>query len=434
MRHPDNTLRPKSGFRGSRRRDEKYSRPTPPGDHHRSAAPRPRIAYHAADCVALRLVEAGRHARLRGAAGEVLGAVITLLPARWSRIRDNQVRLQQLAELCPSHPHVRTIGRALRRLEHLEILRYVPARGRGATAVITIHERFLNGVDELERDESGSVVVPFSAPPTTLFPKGKLPQPGGREPAPNAVADCRPVEVPVDRDELQTVLDHLPALFTALPRNLRWLLRCAVRAKLGRGYQPADILRTLWAPAPAVVERPFKLAMWRLSQNMIGAGPRLRVVQRRWEVSQRFAVEQQHRTALAEDYRRVQDLTTAGQRAGLLAAMQDLFGPIEDPRVAVVTAVRRARRQHPDLPAAAAVSRWLETGDQRLTTRTAAGNGTLPIPVGGLPQLLTGTGGEESCIGCGNPGRLRPELPLPTVACDDCLELAAGGDDEGLAA
>jgi hypothetical protein len=383
--------------------------------------------------VTLRLAEAGRQAKLRGAVGEILDAVITLLPARWSRIRDNQIRLQQVAELCPSRPHLRTVGRGLRRLEQLQILGYEPARGRGATAVITINQRFLDGIDELERDESGSVVVPFSAPPTSLFPKGKIPLPASDEPAPNAVADCRPVEVPVDRDELQTVMDNLPALFAALPRNLRWLLRCAVRAKLGRGYRPEDILRTLWAPAPAGVERPFKLAMWRLSQNMIGAGPRLRVRQRKWERAQRIAAEQQRRTVLAEDYRRVQDLTTAGQRAGLLAAMQDLFGPIEDPRVAVVTAVRRARRQHPDLPAAAAVSRWLETGDQRLTARMAAGNGKSPMPVGGL-QLLTGAGCDDSCIGCGNPGRLRPELPLPTVACDDCLEQAARGDAESGAA
>lgn len=40
---------------------------------------RPRVDYHSADCVTLRMTEAGRQARVRGAVGEVLGAVIALL-------------------------------------------------------------------------------------------------------------------------------------------------------------------------------------------------------------------------------------------------------------------------------------------------------------------------------------------------------------------
>lgn len=385
-----------------------------------SSKPRRRVDYHSADCVTLRMAKAGREAGVRGAVGEVLDAVITMLPRQWSRIRDNRVRLHQLVNLCPSRPHQRTVGRALRRLEDLDFLHYQPACGRGATALIVVHERFLHGIEELERDESGSVVVPFSAPYTSLFPKGKVPQPAPHEAASDEVPDTRPVEVPVERAELQAVLDGLPPLFAELPRNLRWLLREELRKKLSRGHVPTEILRILEAPAPDGVNRPFKLAIWRLSQNMLGAGPRLRPLQRRWDQAQQVLDEQDRLAALAEDYHRVEEVTTAEEREELVVAMQELFGPAEDPRVAILTAVRRARRQYPGLPASAAVETWLNLGDQRLKPRPAA---AAPAVTADRLESISAIW-QQICAGCGNPGVARPELPLATVACDDCLTAA----------
>lgn len=435
------------------RRSHDSSRPKTPqlGAHFRDrncyaqrasarAEPRERIDYHSADCVTLRLAEAGRTAGLRGAVAEVLEAVITMLPRHWSKIRDTELRLRQLVELCPSRPHQRTVGRALRRLDDLDIISYVPARGRGATATITVHHRFLEGVEELERDESGSVLVPFSRPYTSLFPKGK-PQQRDLESAPESALGPRPVEVPVSRAALSGVLDHLPAMFSDLPRNLRWLLGRAVRDKLARGYRPEDIVDVLAAPTPADLQRPFKLAIWRLTQNMAGPGPNLRPLQRRWDQEQRAAQERTRLRGLAEDYRRIKSATTARQRDQLLAAGEELFGPAEDPRTVVVTAARRAGRQYPGVPTAAAIAAWLDNGDQRLTPRYAPPSPAEASLTGDLPmeglKWLTGDH-SGTCIGdgCSRPGLLRKDLPIPIVACGQCLERAAAGDedDQSLAA
>jgi len=389
---------------------------------------RPRVDFHSADCVEVRMTEAGRQAGIGGAVSEVLEAVITMLPRHWSKIRDNRIRLRQLVNLCPSRPHPRTVGRALRRLADLNFVHYQPACGRGATAQITVHERFLDGVEELERDETGSVLVPFSRPYTSLFPKGKVPQPAGQEPAPDELPDSRPVEVRVDRAELYKVLDELPPLFAELPRNLRWLLGREIRNKLARGHLPEEILRILDAPAPDGVHRPFKLAIWRLTQNMVGAGPRLRPLQRAWDQAQRREQDQTRMAGLAEDYRRIEGFTTSEQRDQLSAAMQALVGPAEDPRTAVLTAVRRARRQYPDIPAAAAVTQWLEDGDRRLTPRPAGGYPAKSAVSADWLLLITPSRSDRTCASCGNPGVVRPELPLPTVACDDCLAQATDPD------
>ena len=423
-RRSHDSSRPQTAPDGARFRDENCYAETASGRLADVVELRPRVNYHSADCVTLRMTEAGRQARVRGSVSEVLGAVIALLPRDWSRISDNRVRLSQLVNLCPSRPHQRTVGRALRRLADLDFLHYEPACGRGATALIQVHERFLHGISELERDESGAVVVPFSGPYTSLFPKGKVPQPAKQEPAADAVTECRPIEVAVDRNELRTILDQLPPLLADLPRNLRWLLGREVHAKLARGHLPEEILRILEAPAPAGVERPYKLAVWRLTQNMPGAGPRLRPLQRQWDQEQRAADEQARIATVAEDYRQVEEATTAEQRDQLVVAMGELFGRADDPRTAILTAVRRARRQYPGLPAAAAVDSWLAHGDRRLAPRTA------PVGVVDSPLGLEGLSsirelGVQLCVSCGGPGVVRPELPLPTVACDGCLSAAA---------
>lgn len=436
-RRSHDSSRPESGHHGARFRDQNCYAQRASARTDTRTEPRERIDYHSADCVTLRLAEAGRTAGLRGAVAEVLDAVITMLPRRWSRIRDNRIRLRQLVRLCPSNPHQRTVGRALRRLEALDLIRYSPACGRGATATITVHQRFLEGIEELERDESGSVVVPFSRPRTSLFPKGKVPQPSPHVPTPDDVPGPRPVEVPVDRAELRAVLENLPPVFSELPRNLRWLLGSEVRNKLARGHRPKEIMRILAAPAPCGVQRPFKLAIWRLTQNMVGAGPNLRPLQREWEQAQRADSERTRLADLAEDYRKIESVTTAEQRDQLVAAIQGLFGPSEDPRIAVLTAVRRSCRQYPGMPTTAAVAAWLDNGDQRLNPRVTGGDtaGTA-VSVEGLQSITAGPD-HLACVSCGSPGVLRPELPLPTVACDECLDRAAeddGGDQSWAAA
>lgn len=392
----------------------------------------------------LRMAKAGREAGVRGAVSEVLDAVIALLPGGWSKIRDNRIRLRQLVALCPSRPHQRTVGRALRRLADLDFLRYTPACGRGTNAEIVVHERFLDGVAELERDEAGSVIVPFSAPIPLFSQREKYLDPADKEPATQAVQGSRPVEVPVDRDELRAVLASLPPLFSELPRNLRWLLGREIKHKLARGHLPEEILRILEAPAPAGVERPYKLAVWRLTQNMSGSGPRLRPLQREWDQAQRREEEQARIAGLAESYSRIESFTTAEQRDQLVAAEQARVDQLMaakqvcerravDPRSAVLSAVRRACRQHPGIPAAAAVARWLEDADRRLTLGSAGEHTDQTATSADSLSLSTAGAGDHSCANCGGPGVVRPELPLRTVACDDCFAQASVDPDEGIA-
>lgn len=419
VRRSHDSSRPQTALDGARFRDQNCSAETASGRKSAAAGVRPRVDFHSADCVALRVAEGGRQAGLRGAVAEVLEAVITLLPREWSRIRDNRIRLQQLVNLCPSRPHQRTVGRSLRRLENLDLIRYEPACGRGNTALVVIAERFLHGIEELERDESGAVVVPFSRPYTTLFPRGKVPQPAEQEPAADAVAESRPVEVRVDQRELRAVLDQLPPLLADLPRNLRWLLGKEVRNKLARGHRPEEILRILEAPAPAGVERPYKLAIWRLAQNMVGAGPRLRPLQRSWDAAESDRQRREHQVAAAGDFERVAAVTTSEQRDRMLTWSTEMFGATSDARAAILTAARRARLQYPSLGVARAVAAWLENGDQHLQP---------PAPAS-RPSAVWATAGS-ACVSCGNPGSVRPELPLPTPVCDPCLDAASSCADD----
>lgn len=430
-RRPHDSSRPQTAPCGARSRDEKLYAETASAPRADGIELRSRVNFHSADCVSLRLEQAGCAAGLKGAVGEVLQAVITMLPRQWSKVRDTRIRLRQLVNLCPSRPHPRTVGRALRRLEGLEIIHYTPAQGRGTSATIVVHERFLDGVEELARNESGAALVPFSGPDTSSFPRGKDLNRACVEPAPDEMPECRPVEVAVDRSELQELLGRLPPLYSDLPRNLRFLLRQAIRAKLALGHRPEQILQILQAPTPPAVQRPFRLAMWRLHQNVVGPGPLLRPLQRRWDREQRVREDQARIAELAEDYRRVEAVTTADQRDQLIAAIQELFGPAEDPRTAVLTAVRRARRQYPGIPGAAAVTAWLDHGDHRLTPRrertldvntaTCAGEGR---------RVFTSIAGTDCCAGCGGSGVLRAELPIPTVACNACLAAASVETEE----
>src|SRR6202020_2985956 len=95
----------------------------------------------------------------------------------------------------------------------------------------------------------------------------------------NDVPDPRPTEVNVSTSELRAVLSALPAPMTALPKNLRWTLGREIRQRLQAGWRPDQIIEVLSAPMPVDVQRPWRLALWRLRHNVVGAGPRLRPLQ-----------------------------------------------------------------------------------------------------------------------------------------------------------
>ncbi len=389
----------------------------------RGAAPkpvlRPRISHHDADRLTLRLREAGRAAGLAGIAGEVLDAVEELL-AGWKRLRDDRVQLRQIVDLCPSHPHPRTVARSLARMDRLEIVHYTPARGRGATATIAVHERLTDGIHELERDADGAVIVPFSRPHTSSSPKENPPTPHASGPHPRQPHRSRPTEVEVDPRDVRRVVDDLPAVLATLPTTCRPKLGAAIRHQLARGYYPEQILQVLHAPLPEHVDRPLRLALWRLAINQPGSGPRLLPLQRQWD---RFENDRQRReqdTAAAADYQRVTAITTAVQRQAMMTAISRLFGPTTDPKAAVITACRRARRQFPHLHPAAAITAWLAHGDT--TQPIAAGTAAAGTDRGWEPPT---TNRAEVCISCAQIGKVRHELPLQSVVCDDCWHQAA---------
>ena len=109
-----------------------------------------------------------------------------------------------------------------------------------------------------------------------------------------------PIAVEVSPEELRTVLRHLPQPLARLPKHLRWMLGREIRQRLERGWRPDQILDVLAAPMPADVERPWRLALWRLRHNVVGAGPRLRPLQQAWDAqasaASRAMAEDTHRT------------------------------------------------------------------------------------------------------------------------------------------
>ena len=372
---------------------------------------RPRVSHADAALVSRRLHSAGATAGVSGAVRETLGAVIALLPG-WKRICDDQVRLAHLVALCPSQHHKRTIGRALAALDRVEIIRYTPAQGRATNATITVHPRLLDGVTELARDGAGRVVVPFSGPRPyinqNLYPP--TPQTQTRKLAPT-----RPIGVKVDSQELRAVLANMAEPFQTLPRPLRWQLGRAIRDKLARGWRASDLLTVLNAPTPPVVQRPLRLARWRLTQNLVGAGPRLVPLQRAWDQAASADQQRQQTAEHQRSYQRIAAITSAADRSAMVDAITRMFGGSPDPQRAVITAARRAQREHPTASLKAAIAAWLHArpdGPQQRATDTPEAR-RRPAE----PSWLA-TSGE--CVMCGQPGFERRELPLQSVVCDSC--------------
>lgn len=353
---------------------------------------------------------------LRGARAQVLSAVLTMLCTRWSKITDKRMRLSQLVDVITEHGgrryDLKTIGRALSGLAAEELITYRPAQGRGTCAVITIHSRFTGDVKELERDENGSVIlesVTFSDPDPSI---SQNPHPPTPRTSPSA-AGTRPTAVNVNPNDVRAVLQAMPAVFQGLPRPLRWRLGREVRNLLAASWSPEQILSVLQAPLPPDVHRPWRLALWRLRQNMPGPGPRLAALQHSWD--RRIAAQQRHfdEQAVARGHGEVLAVTDDALRDQILHACQARlpgFTGADIPR-ALTHAARMARREFPTDALAAALRNWV-----RATPMPVPELNEPTVQIAPPPAPLT-------CVSCRCAhGQHRPQLPIPelSVVCDDC--------------
>jgi hypothetical protein len=376
------------------------SNPAPP-------SPRPlrkRIRFADADALRTQVQDAAAAVKLTDACRHVLAAVLKLT-CGWSRISDDRVRIHQIIDLCvPEHRHdPKTVGRALSALHRAELVEYQPAQGRGNYATIAIHPRFAADVDELERDDSGRVVTFSGASPYSLqknYPPTPV-RPRGRE-------SRRPNAVDVDPAEVRRVLAQAPAAFQSLPKHLRWCLGKETTRYLARGWRPEQILAILAAPLPDVVQRPLRLAKFRLSQNMIGSGPRLAPAQKAWDQAQNEARRTQNDHERQRNIDELLDVTTEPQRRNMLTALAARLrlGELPDEAAALVQAARMARREFPGQSLARAVADWLKA---HLPQHMAD-----PTPTPAPPAL------DGPCLSCGDLGTHRPELPIPAPVCDAC--------------
>ncbi|MBF6422660.1 hypothetical protein IU436_28920 [Nocardia farcinica] len=377
---------------------------------------RRRIAFADADAVRRRVQDAAATAGISAARDVVLRAVLKLL-CGWSRIHDDRVRIQQIIDLCgPDHQYdPKTVGRALAALQNAEFISYAPARGRGRHATVAIHSRFLEGIEELDRDEHGRVVVTFSRRRPYMSQRNHPPTPADS----TSTRRRRPTEVKVHPADVRRVLTEAPEPFQQLPRHLRWCLGREIRTYLSRGFTPGQILAVLAAPMPDRVDRPLRLAKWRLAHNMIGSGPRLAPLQRAWDAAQHAAAN----TRLHAEQRRVADellaATDAATRRRMLDALRTKLtdAAVIDETPALVHAARMARRENPGLPLTRAIARWLA---DHLPHPAPA-----PVDIPAVEQP-----GEQDCVSCGASGaQVREALPLQSAVCDSCWA-HAGLDDE----
>ncbi|MCH9732010.1 MAG: hypothetical protein K0U84_20445 [Actinomycetia bacterium] len=408
-----------------------------------TAHPRQRVDYRDAEKVRERIEAAAAALRCRGARRHVLAAVLKLL-CGWSKLTDDRVALTQIAELITAagarRYDLKTIGRALASLSRDDLIVYRPAQGRGTRAFIAIHDRYIGGVQVLERDASGRVIIdysrgckagsgPGSAAQSVTFSgarpykyQNNYPPTPRNETPPNT---SRPTEVKIRTTELRAVLADLPEPLHRLPRHLRWKLGAEIRRRLLAGWRPDQVSAILAAPMPADMQRPWRLAMWRLQHNLPGSGPRRAPLQRAWDTQQATAARADAENTTARWHAEVEAVTTAELRAELLRADQVKFGrTAKNPRAVLAGAGRRVARLFPHMPLAAALQRW---ADEVLDSERAAGADREPAdaPTSLGEDLLRdlAIGGGCSCVVCGSQrGVARPELPLEALStvCDRC--------------
>lgn len=393
--------------------------------------PRPRVTFSDAALIRERVDVGAEHLRLRGARAYALQATHKLLSG-WSRVTDDRVSLPQVAALIVAaggrRYDLKTIGRALASLAADELIVYRPAQGRGNRAYLAIHDRFLDGITVLERDRSDRVIVDYSGPrrrDSVTF-SGRLPYKDQTHypPTPrrgSGVPDTRPTEVKISSHELRAVLRALPTPMQALPHNLRWTLGREIRQRLRAGWRPEQIIEVLAAPMPADVQRPWRLALWRLRHNVVGAGPRLRPLQRAYDAATSAADKAAAAASTAHWYDDVAAATSPDQRVRLLVAHEAKFGrPASDPVAAIAGAGRRSARTYPGLPLAQALARWVDD---------VLGAATMPVAASGshpADLLVDLAVGDCDCVVCGSrQATARAELPLKSTVCDACWPLIA---------
>lgn len=426
--------------------------------------PRERVEYSDATTVLERVQSHAATMRLRGARRMVLSAVLTMLCRRWSKIADDKMRLAQLVEVITEaggrRYDLKTVGRALASLAADDLIVYRAARGRGARAFVAIHAQFVEGVQVLERDSFGRVIVdysrrgnpaakPGSSPksvtfsgPTPLINQTKYPPTPRNETQPNT---SRPIGVNVSTTELRGVLANLPEPLRRLPRHLRFKLGAEIHRLLQAGWLPTQILDILAAPMPADLQAPWKLAMWRLGHNVVGSGPRLAPLQRAWDVQTAATEQTEAETTTASWHAQVEAVTSAKLRAQLLRADEVKFGRRSaNPVAALAGAGRRVARLFPEMGLAAALQRWAQEILAGETPKTAPVEPAPVKPTSLSDDLLRdlAIGGECRCVLCGsNGGVTRPQLPLEAFSnvCNRCwphiaAELDAGGSDEQVVA
>ena len=390
--------------------------------------------------------------RLRGARRHVLAAVLKLL-CGWSRITDDRVGLPQIVELIAAaggrRYDLKTIGRALAGLAADEVIVYRPAQGRGARAFIAIHDRFVGDIGVLGRDRSGRVIVDYSShsdPDSVTFSE-PLPYRDQTHYPPTPRIETqreasRPTGVDVSSKDLGEVLRGLPERLARLPKHLRWMLGWEIRQRLEAGWRPDQILDVLAAPMPAEVERPWRLALWRLRHNVVGSGPRLRPLQQAWDAQASAASRAAAEDTTARWYADVAAVTSAEQRADLLRADEVKFGRrAKYPVAALAAAGRRVARLFPEMPLAAALARWAEDILTAHEPEAVVGEPFPAVSSLSTDLLIDLAIWGCDCVVCGSrPGTVRAELPLKSMVCDQCwahiaAELAEGADvDEAIPA
>ncbi len=383
--------------------------------------PRPRVKFADARQVRARVEAHAEPMRLTGARRHVLTAVLALL-CGWSRVTDDTVRLAQIVEAaagaCGRRYDLKTVGRALAALAAAGVITYVPACGRGRHAQIGIDPRFLGDIVPLERDSQGRVIaesVTFSAGDSSYKPNSYLPtlrSSSGR------LAARRPRAVDVRPHDVRMVLSQLPAVFASLSGRLRWCLGREIRNRLAAGFEPEQILAVLDAPLPDHVERPWRLALWRLTHNMPGAGPRLAPLQRAWDRREAARAAQAH----AAETTRWRDavVTAAGEKNldRVLAAVRARLGTTTpDESRALAHAGRMAMREYPGQELSAALEQWVQA--------LAPEAPSAPDPDLAAESLVF-AGGQGMCVACeAAAGVERDALPLRSVVCDACWTVLA---------
>ncbi|WP_241473831.1 hypothetical protein [Mycolicibacterium neoaurum] len=390
--------------------------------------------------------------RLRGARRLVMAAVLTMLCEKWSKIADDKMRLAQLVNVIAEgggrRYDLKTVGRALSSLAVDEFIVYRPAQGRGARAFIAIHEQFVGDVDVLERDQFGRVIadhsdrsqadsVTFSDARPYTDQKNYLPTlRNGRQ-----SGASRPTEVRVVQGELKTIMDGLAPPMASLPKHLRWKLGSEILRRLKRGWRADQLLDVLNAEMPAAVQRPYKLAVWRLQRNVVGSGPQLRPLQQAWDAQAAAEARAAAEDAKTRRFTDLAALTSAEVRRKALQASEVTFKQaVTDPMAALAVVARRASAAFPQLPVAEALARW---SDDVLSSTVfepkCVEQQLIPAPTSLSADLLMDLAISDgcSCVMCGSDrGVYRPELPLKSMAtvCDRCwphiaADLAADTDE-----